>query len=199
MKARRGEKVLLTPENLSCPAAAAAFGFRPLPEKISSGEMLFTLGLFADPPAAARTMALMPRLEPGTCQTVGLVPLAEAAAPPDVVVVEAEPEQLMWLALASLFHSGGRLSSETGVFQATCIDATVVPYLKQKLNFCLGCYGCREASDIGTEEAVLGFPGNELDGIGAALAALGGKALVRARAKGTYHQLVLKGEKRAHE
>ncbi|MBC7323939.1 MAG: DUF169 domain-containing protein, partial [Moorella sp. (in: Bacteria)] len=35
MKARRGEKVLLTPENLSCPAAAAAFGFRPLPEKIS--------------------------------------------------------------------------------------------------------------------------------------------------------------------
>lgn len=196
MKARRGEEILLTSENLSCPAAAAAFGFRPLPEKISGGEMLVALGLFADPQAAARTMASMPRLAPGTCEAVGLGPLAEATMPPDVVVVEAEPEQLMWLALASLFHGGGRLSAvETGVFQATCVDATVVPYLKQKLNFCLGCYGCREASDIGTEEAVLGFPGNQLEGIVAALAALGEKALPRARAKGVYRQLAAREER----
>ncbi|TDA69884.1 MAG: hypothetical protein D9V47_03540 [Clostridia bacterium] len=30
-------KVLLTADNLSCPAAAAAFGLRPLPEKIAKG------------------------------------------------------------------------------------------------------------------------------------------------------------------
>jgi uncharacterized protein (DUF169 family) len=33
MKAREGERVILTLDNLSCPAA---FGFRPLPEKIAS-------------------------------------------------------------------------------------------------------------------------------------------------------------------
>ena len=31
MEARQGEKRLLTPENVSCPAVAAALGFRPLP------------------------------------------------------------------------------------------------------------------------------------------------------------------------
>jgi len=196
MKARQGERVLLTAENLSCPAASAAFGFRPLPEKISSGDMLVALGLFGRPEAAARTMALMPRLELGAYRAVGLAPLEEAVAVPDVVAVEALPEQLMWVALAYLFDEGGRLAEvETGVFQATCVDAAVVPYLKQKLNFCLGCYGCREASDIGTEETVLGFPGKDLERIVRALEQLAEKAMVRARAKGIYQQLVRKEER----
>jgi len=43
MLTRHGETLLLTPDHLSCPAAAAAFGFAPLPEMISSGKMLHTL------------------------------------------------------------------------------------------------------------------------------------------------------------
>jgi uncharacterized protein (DUF169 family) len=38
-------------------------GFLPLAEKIKSGEMLKTLGLFDAREAAAATMAQMPRLE----------------------------------------------------------------------------------------------------------------------------------------
>ena len=34
MKARRGEHVTLDKEGLSCPAAAAAFGFKPLPAQL---------------------------------------------------------------------------------------------------------------------------------------------------------------------
>lgn len=63
MKARRGEEVVLTPDNISCPAAAAAFGFTDLPPRIASGEVLFSLGLFRDPSAARATMRHMPRLE----------------------------------------------------------------------------------------------------------------------------------------
>lgn len=48
----------------------------------------------------------------------------------DVVIIEAEPEKLMWVGLADIFETGGRHTIETGVFQATCVDATVVPFVK---------------------------------------------------------------------
>ena len=48
MKARRGANVLLGAEDLSCPAAAAVFGFRPLPEGLRSGKGLAGFGIVAD-------------------------------------------------------------------------------------------------------------------------------------------------------
>lgn len=187
MLARGGKEVVLTPENISCPAAAAAFGFKPLPDKITQGEMLANLGLFAEPGAASHTMALMPRLELGKYKAVCLTPLSKAESTiPDVIVIEGLPEQVMWIILASIFNTGGRLNFETGVFQATCVDATVVPFITGKVNACFGCYGCREASDIDLSEAVMGFPGRMLEGIVEALSRLEAKALPRARAKSVY-------------
>lgn len=63
MEAKKGRSASPTRENIACPAAAAALGFFPLAEKIKSGEMLKTLGLFDAREAAAATMAQMPRLE----------------------------------------------------------------------------------------------------------------------------------------
>ena len=38
MEARRGNHVILDKEGISCPAAAAAFGFKPLPPGLQSGK-----------------------------------------------------------------------------------------------------------------------------------------------------------------
>jgi len=40
MKARHGKHVLLDAEGIACPAAAAAFGFKPLPEGLKTGKGL---------------------------------------------------------------------------------------------------------------------------------------------------------------
>ena len=78
---------------------------------------------------------------------------------PDVVVVEDEVEKLMWIALARLNAQGGRrIESSTAVLQATCVDATLIPFVRKQFNLSFGCYGCRDATDIGTNETVLGFP-----------------------------------------
>jgi uncharacterized protein (DUF169 family) len=45
MKARHGDKVILDAEGLACPAAAAAFGFKPLPESLKSGKGLVGFGI----------------------------------------------------------------------------------------------------------------------------------------------------------
>ena len=48
MKARRGQEVFLNKEEISCPAAAAAFGFRPLPKGLESGQGLVGFGIVSD-------------------------------------------------------------------------------------------------------------------------------------------------------
>ena len=189
MLARKGEMVKLAAENITCPASAWAFGFKPLSEKLQNGELLFTMGLFGNPEAAAKTTALMPRLEQGRFSAVLIASLEKFETLPDVVIIEADPEKLMWVALADISETGGRHSIETGVFQATCVDAAVVPFVKQKLNFCLGCYGCRDATDITQNETVLGLPVSSLDHITVALENLAEKAMPRSRSKAAFRAL----------
>jgi uncharacterized protein (DUF169 family) len=45
MKARHGAHVLLDAEGISCPAAAAAFGFKPLPDGLKTGKGLVGFGI----------------------------------------------------------------------------------------------------------------------------------------------------------
>lgn len=109
MEARFGDRVILHKDNITCPASAAAFGFKPLVEKLRQGEMLFQMGLFASKEAAARTMAMIPRLELGYYQAVALGPLSDINFKPDVIIVESATEHIMWLALVSYYDQGGRL------------------------------------------------------------------------------------------
>ncbi|MCX6568193.1 MAG: DUF169 domain-containing protein [Candidatus Aminicenantes bacterium] len=190
MHARHGEAVLLTPEELACPAAAAAFGFRPLPGGLATGQGLVGFGIVDDPNSGRRMFEGMPRLDPGRVTRIAALPLGAVEAIPDVVVVEGPPEALMWLALADLNLAGGeRRRGDTAVLQATCVDATIIPYLEQRLNFSLGCYGCREATDLGPNESVLGFPGSRLEPLLAALENLANKAIGRSRAKAVFENL----------
>lgn len=167
MGAREGQKLLLTADNISCPAAAWALGFKEPPLKLSSGEMPAAMGIFGSPAAARNTLSTMSRLEIGKYKMVACCPLAEAPFARDVVVLESVPEHLMWVALALVFETGGRLEFNTAILQATCVDVTISPFLNQKMNATLGCYGCREATEHGGERVRAGLsdqrPGYDCD------------------------------------
>jgi uncharacterized protein (DUF169 family) len=190
MKARRGENVFLDGEGISCPAAAAAFGFRPLPAALESGKGLVGFGIVSDEAVGRRMFANMPKLKAGEIQRLHLFPLGKAEHVPDIVVVEDEVEKLMWIVLSFLHAQGGaRVRSSTAVLQATCVDSTIVPYLEKRLNFTYGCYGCRDATDIGNNETVLGFPTHFLPLIVEHLEFLGKKAIPTSRSKKAWHAL----------
>ena len=90
----------------------------------------------------------------------------------------------MWLLLAEVNLRGGeRLLGSSAVLQASCVDATIIPYLEQRLNFTMGCYGCREATDLEPAETGVGFPGAGLAQLVDSLAFLTEKAVPRSRAK----------------
>jgi len=96
----------------------------------------------------------------------------------------------MWIALAYLnTQKGKRVESSTAILQATCVDSTLIPYKDQKFNMSMGCYGCRDATDIGPHETVLGFPFFLFYDIVASLEYLNQKAIPKARGKGAHVQL----------
>lgn len=76
------------------------------------------------------------------------------------------------------------------MLQATCVDATIIPYLEGRLNQSYGCYGCRDATDIGGNETVLGFPADVLLEICRHVEYLAAKALPASRAKKTWGVLL---------
>ena len=183
-RARRGENVLLTGEGIACPAAASAFGFRSLPEGLQSGKGLVGFGIVSDAAVGRKMFEGMARLDPNSIHALHLYPLEQAEYLPDVVVVEDEVEKLMWISLAYLnATSGERISSSTAILQATCVDSTIIPYLENRLNISYGCYGCRDATDMGHSETVLGFPGDVLPALVTHLAALAEKAIPTSRGK----------------
>jgi uncharacterized protein (DUF169 family) len=190
MKARRGRDVVLDKEGISCPAAAAAFGFHPLPKALQSGRGLVGFGIVSDEVVGQKMFIDMPRLDPDKISMLHLFPLEKAEYVPDLVVVEDEVEKLMWIVLSYLHAKGGqRVHSSTAVLQATCVDSTIIPFLENRLNFGYGCYGCRDATDIGNNEAVLGFPTPFLPLIVEHLEFLGQKAIPTSRSKKAWHAL----------
>ncbi len=193
MRARQGESVILDGDGLSCPAAAAAFGFKPLPEGLANGHGLVGFGIVPEPNTGVTMFQGMTNLSPHSIHTIAVSPLAKSPSLPDIIVVEGEPEQLMWLLLADQNLDGGkRRAGDTAVLQATCVDCTIIPYVEQRMNFTLGCYGCREATDLATSEAALGFPGSRLEGIIEQLILLEKKAMPRSRSKNVYSRLASK-------
>lgn len=196
MKARGGQDVLLDAEGIACPAAASAFGFKPLPPGLESGKGLIGFGITADETVGKKMFEGMSRLEPGSVKALHIFPLDKADYTPDVVVVEDQVEKLMWLALAYLRSTGGeRIESSTAVLQATCVDCTVIPYIENRMNLSYGCYGCRDATDISSDETVLGFPAAALPEIVANLEHLAEKAIPSSRSKRALANLGSRGSR----
>ena len=190
MEARKGKRIVLNRDNISCPAAAAALGLKPLPKQLQDGTMLCGYGIFKTKETAIRVMETMPRLKAGQYQAVEVKPLQDCEKIPDVVVLEDDVEKLMWVALAYLNEEGGRLDFSTSILQAACVDSVVLPFLSGRINMSFGCYGCRDATDAASSEALLGFPGGKLLMVTENLTFLKSQAIDRSRAKNVYKAFV---------
>ena len=133
---------------------------------------------------------MVPRFSQKQFSGIALAPLPEVDFAPDIIVLETVPEHLMWLALATIHGNGGRLEFTSSISNGTCVDTTVVPFLSQKLNVSLGCYGCRNATSIPDENLLAGFPGDQVQDILDSLQIISEKAMPRTREKRAYARLI---------
>jgi uncharacterized protein (DUF169 family) len=184
MRARKGESLFVPAKKQACPVGASALGISPTPEKVATGELHYNLGMFETQAAAKRMIDQRPTIEAGSVVATVLSPLSKARVEPDVVVVVGVPEQIYWLMpVAATFNAGGRITADTAAFQATCVDATVIPYLTGNTNLSLGCYGCRKSTDIASEEMLVGIPMSKMANIVAAIGKMSQGPIPKSRAK----------------
>jgi uncharacterized protein (DUF169 family)/NAD-dependent dihydropyrimidine dehydrogenase PreA subunit len=171
--AAHGAVFYLPASRHACSAAKAALGIEPLPEKVRNGKVPYMHGLAASQESAARTMAEIPKLPQRSAIGTLLAPLDKAPFEPDVVVLTVTPKQAMWVSIALLFKDGGpRLTASFAGMQASCGDVTALPMLSGKVNFSLGCYGCRSEGKLGEDEMYVGIPIGQLAGVASGLKGL---------------------------
>ncbi|MCG7840880.1 MAG: DUF169 domain-containing protein, partial [Methanomassiliicoccales archaeon] len=175
MRARRGEKLLLTGEKHACVVGGSALGILPIPDKVKSGEFHFNIGMFNTLEAAKKMIEERPQLECGSVMATAVSPLSETKIKPDVVIVTGTPEQMYWLLpVAATFFQGGKMVVEMEPFQASCAYSTVYPYLHDTLSLSIGCFGCRKSTDLEPSEMLVGIPASKLKEVVAALERLVG-------------------------
>ena len=183
MAARRGYSLLMTPRCHACPDGTHILGMTEIPPKLASGELYLRFGKL-DSIEAARQMVKERPCLPGRSTGATLVaPLKDAIHTPDVIIVVANPEQMMWLCMAASYYSGRRFDFKVSGYNALCVETTVIPFTTGKINISLGCYGCRGASDISDDLMFMGIPLAEMPRVIQGLGELGKKAIPDSRAK----------------
>jgi len=164
MKARKGAVLCIPAEKNACPVGSSALGENPLPDKVKAGEFHHNMGMYDSDGSAAKTISVRASIPTGSTIATCVAPLSKASVTPDVVVVVGLPEQMFWIVpAAQTFDEGGRVTVEMAAIQASCVDATVIPYQTGHVNLSLGCFGCRKTSDILPEELMVGIPWSKFE------------------------------------
>lgn len=181
--ARRGISMLMPASSHACPDGTSILGLAKIPPKLASGEVYVQLGKLATREAAAQMVKERPMLPEESMRATLITPLAQAVMPPDVVIVMAPPETMMWLCMSSTYYTGKRMSFQMSGYNAQCVESTLVPYTTGEMNTSLGCYGCRAISDLGEEIMFMGIPLAKMPTVIEGLEYLGKKAIPDVRAK----------------
>jgi len=183
MAARRGHSFLMTPHCHACPDGTHILGMTDIPPKLASGELYLRFGKLDSIEAARQMVKERPRLPGRSIGATLVAPLKHAVHTPDVIIVVANPEQMMWLCMGASYYSGQRFDFKVSGYNALCVETTVIPFTTGTINISLGCYGCRGASDISDDLMFMGIPLAEMPRVIQGLGELGKKAIPDSRAK----------------
>ena len=158
MARREGKVFYATVENHECMGGAWALGLRPITETLKDGHFYYKLGKFESTASCKRTIDRIPHVESGVTVATLYAPLEKAEFSPHVILIIAPARVMLKLAQATLFRTGGRISSEFSGIQSVCADTCAQTYLTGRANYSLGCDGSRKFSGIEDGEMVMGFP-----------------------------------------
>jgi len=183
MRARRGEKFMMPVSMHVCPTGAAFLGMMPMPENVASGEFHFTMGVMDTAQAVKRTIGAGTIVPDKIIGTV-VCPLKDADFKPDVVIFVDIPERIYWFAPLYTAHTGGRVTYITSAFQSACLDVTSIPFVTNAPNLSVGCLGCRNNTDLATDELMIGIPGSLISDMSETLERYATDALQRVNRKG---------------
>ncbi|KNF07887.1 protein of unknown function DUF169 [Gottschalkia purinilytica] len=147
-------------ENHNCDGGTTALALEPSTERIESGEEYFSYNLYSTNATAHRMRKSIKSLHRCEFSTYGLLtkPLDKFDIVPDVVIIIANPYQVMRLTQGYVYHLGIKPELDYGAMQAICSESTVVPYLTGSMNISTLCPSTRMLAKWKDEEMAAGIP-----------------------------------------
>ncbi len=153
---RYGWSVAVGKEDVICPLASVAFGFRPSNARYDAGEA--ALGMYcSDSDAAASLEAATWRFEAGRFDRLCVAPLAKLTFEPHVVAVYGNSAQVMRLVNAALHSRGGRIESSSGG-RLDCAELVIQTMKTGEPKVVLPCNGDRVFGMAQDTEMAFAFP-----------------------------------------
>jgi len=160
---RYGWAVAVGKQDVICPLAAIAFGFRAPNDDYLKG--FAAVGMYCkDEQAAASLEASTWKFEPGTYDYVCVAPLNRAKFEPHVVAVYANSAQVLRLVHAALYKRGGRIASTSGG-RLDCAEIVIQTMSTNEPKVILPCTGDRIFGMAQDTEMVFAFPWSYADEI----------------------------------
>ncbi len=158
---RYGWAIAIGREDISCPLARIVWGFEPMLDYYLNG--MTCAGFYTETPAAgAVSESEVARFEHGQYEHVVVAPLNRTEFEPDVVLIYANPAQVMRLVIAALWKRGGRIHSSFAG-RIDCSDEVIVTMQKNDYQVVLPCNGDRIFAQTQDDEMAFTIPGDKID------------------------------------
>ncbi|MHB1508912.1 MAG: DUF169 domain-containing protein [Acidimicrobiales bacterium] len=153
---RYGWSIAVGREDVICPLAAVAFGFRPANDRYLGGEA--ALGMYCSEPAAAAALeGATWRFAAGRFDRLCVAPLDRLGFDPHVIIVYGNSAQVMRLVNAALHRRGGRVESSSGG-RLDCAELVIQTMLTDEAKVVLPCNGDRVFGMAQDTEMAFAFP-----------------------------------------
>ncbi|TCS94249.1 DUF169 domain-containing protein [Hazenella coriacea] len=156
MARRYGWTLAMGGEDLSCPIAKVAFGFKEEIPYYEEGTL--ACGMYTETmEAGKKSEAVVPKLNKEESGTVWIAPLHRTTFTPDVVLVYGNSAQVMRLVAGALYQKGGHLTSHFSA-RADCADIVIRTQQTKEPQVILPCYGDRVFGQTHDHEMAFSFP-----------------------------------------
>jgi uncharacterized protein (DUF169 family) len=166
MSRRYGWRLGLRKEDICCPVALIAYGWmKDLPDLKEVVEVMVASGYAQNQEAARKQIEGIPRLEEGECAALVVSPLELAEWEQDVVVIYANPAQVMRLVHAATYHEGDPIECSFGARAASCAEGIIRTYHTKEPQVVLPGGGDRIFAMTGDDELCFTAPASTLDRI----------------------------------
>ncbi|MBN2227327.1 MAG: DUF169 domain-containing protein [candidate division Zixibacteria bacterium] len=153
---RYGWQIAVGEEDVNCPLALTAFGFRTETETFACGEMC--AGMFTETKSAgARTEVAVPKFSFQQYRYILAAPIARADFQPNVYLVYGNSAQIMRLMAAVLYMKGGYLTSKFSA-RLDCADICIETMKTGQAQIILPCYGDRVFGQTQDDEMAIAIP-----------------------------------------
>lgn len=156
MARRYGWAVAMGPEDLNCPIAQVAFGFKPEIPYYTEGNL--AAGMYVETCGqGALTEQEVPKFSQQEAGVVVVAPLARCTFEPETLVLYGNSAQVMRATAAALWKTGGAITSTT-TCRADCADIVIKTAHSRQPQFIMPCLGDRIFGQAQDDEMIFTTP-----------------------------------------